>query len=94
MGFGFGGLVCAKLIDVFVPKSAEVVLRAEVRPYEVKDHLPRDTPDITVYKVKRAAFDEAQRTGATEGPAYEAGRALISGRPSEKLASRERAPRS
>ena len=32
MGFGFGGLVCAQLIDLFVPPAIEVVLPAEVAP--------------------------------------------------------------
>ncbi|MGZ0655982.1 OFA family MFS transporter [Coraliomargarita sp. W4R72] len=34
MGFGFGGLICAKLIDQFVPVQAEVTLPAGVSAYD------------------------------------------------------------
>lgn len=42
MGFGFGGLICAKLIDHFVPAQAEVVLHADVSNYEYVQMLEAD----------------------------------------------------
>ena len=34
MGFGFGGLICANLIDIFVPKRGEIVLPSDVSAYD------------------------------------------------------------
>lgn len=72
MGFGFGGLVCAQLIDVFVPKASELVLPADVSAYAARDTPPTGMPDLATFKEQRAAYDEAIRTQQTEGPGFAA----------------------
>ena len=71
MGFGFGGLVCATLIDVFVPKANEIVLPASMNAYDLQGQAPEGMPALDLYKEQRAAFDEAVRTDATEGEAFQ-----------------------
>jgi len=44
MGFGFGGLVCASLIDTFVPKQSEIVLPFKVSAYDYQQ-LKTSNPD-------------------------------------------------
>jgi OFA family oxalate/formate antiporter-like MFS transporter len=82
MGFGFGGLICAKLIDVFVPPRDEIVLPADVKTY---DHLQRkaedsDTadariqgvPSLKVYKEKTTLAAELFRKKQTKTEEYKA----------------------
>lgn len=83
MGFGFGGLICAKLIDQFVPVRAEVVLSNEVSGYDYSQALLAEgdraaallaaSPDLQTFKAQKNEVAELFRTGQTESAAYAAG---------------------
>ncbi|MDR9416430.1 MAG: OFA family MFS transporter [Gracilimonas sp.] len=80
MGFGFGGLVCAHLIDVFNPAKAELVLPKDISGYEYVDMqasypekidaLLTGTPDLAKFKANEAELMELQREGVKEGAAF------------------------
>jgi OFA family oxalate/formate antiporter-like MFS transporter len=80
MGFGFGGLVCAKLIDQFVPTQAEVVLREDVGSYEFSTLRAQDAPaaeallfgapDLEVFKANKDKAAELFRLEQTDTPEY------------------------
>jgi len=82
MGFGFGGLICAKLIDQFVPTQAEVVLHEDVSGYDYSKLLASDAnaaeallagaPDIDEFKANKAKAAEHFRTNQTESLEYAA----------------------
>jgi len=79
MGFGFGGLVCAHLIDVFNPPSAELVLPQEV---SVRDYVDRieiapeeaeamiaGVPGIDEFKEVENQLMDLQRNGEEDSKA-------------------------
>lgn len=80
MGFGFGGLICAQLIDQFVPAQAEVVLHQEITSYEYSqllqsnpeaaDALVADNPDLETFKAQSARAAELFRHDQTDGEEY------------------------
>lgn len=80
MGFGFGGLVCARLIDAFVPPQAEVVLSQEVTAYEYSQLLANDPaaaaallaggPSLEDFKSLSAEAAELFRQKQTDTAAY------------------------
>ncbi|MEQ9308927.1 MAG: OFA family MFS transporter [Balneolaceae bacterium] len=80
MGFGFGGLVCAHLIDVFNPPSAELVLPADIMAKEYVDltiidpdkamSILSEVPDIEEYKATEFKLMEMQRTGEVESNVF------------------------
>jgi OFA family oxalate/formate antiporter-like MFS transporter len=82
MGFGFGGLICAKLIDQFVPTQAEVVLRNDVSGYEYSQLLSEDAsaaqalvadaPELEKFKADKDRLAELFRKEATESAEYAA----------------------
>jgi OFA family oxalate/formate antiporter-like MFS transporter len=82
MGFGFGGLICAKLIDQFVPTQAEVVLHNDVSGYEYSQLLADDTiaaqalladaPDLDDFKAKKNRAAELFRQENTDTEEYAA----------------------
>ncbi len=80
MGFGFGGLVCAHLIDVFNPPSAELVLPQEV---SVRDYVDRieiapeeaeaiiaGVPGIEEFKEVENQLMDLQRNGEEDSEAF------------------------
>lgn len=80
MGFGFGGLVAAHLIDVFNPAKAEVVLPREVAAREyanLQSSNPQQAlamiagvPELKAFKEKEAELMEMERQGEEESAAY------------------------
>lgn len=80
MGFGFGGLVCAHLIDVFNPPSAELVLPADIKAKEYVDltiidpdkamSILAEVPDIEEYKETESQLMEMKRTGEVESDVF------------------------
>jgi OFA family oxalate/formate antiporter-like MFS transporter len=80
MGFGFGGLICAQLIDQFVPTEAEVVLHESIRSAEYTQLRKADpeaalallatSPDLETFQEQRARLAELFRTGATGTAEY------------------------
>lgn len=80
MGFGFGGLICAKLIDQFVPVRAEVVLSEDVSGYQYSQallaggdqaaDLTANSPALSVYKQKQSEAAELYREGQTDSEAF------------------------
>ncbi len=80
MGFGFGGLICAKLIDQFVPPQAEVVLHEEVKSYDYSMLLQSDpdaaaaivanSPSLETFKSQSAKAAELFRQDKTDGEEY------------------------
>ena len=87
MGFGFGGLVSAHLIDVFNPPSQELVLPVDVaaneyvnlrldEPEEAVVILNR-VPNINEYKEIESKMIELQRNGEEESIAFESLEASI-----------------
>lgn len=80
MGFGFGGLICAKLIDQFVPAEAEVVLHETVTTYEFTQlrkndpeaaaQIVADAPPLDDFKRQSAQAAELFRNEATDGAEY------------------------
>lgn len=63
MGFGFGGLICAQLIDVLVPATAEIVLEKDIDTYEFiqsgaaenNTSTPRPTLETFKHQIQRLA---------------------------------------
>ncbi len=80
MGFGFGGLICTKLIDVFVPMQAEVVLREEVTGYDytkallagpdAATALTTGAPELAAFKQQHSKAAELHHAGETNSEAY------------------------
>ncbi len=80
MGFGFGGLICAKLIDGFVPVRAEVVLAEGASGYDYSQALlagPEEaagltagSPGLGVFKRQQSEVAEMYREGLTGTQAY------------------------
>lgn len=80
MGFGFGGLICAKLIDQFVPTQAEVVLREDVSSYEFSTLRAQDAtaaeallagaPDLQTFKANKNKAAELFRLEQTDTAEY------------------------
>jgi OFA family oxalate/formate antiporter-like MFS transporter len=89
MGFGFGGLICAKLIDQFVPTQAEVVLADNVASYDYSQLLQNDptaaaaitamSPDLSTFKQQSNEVAELFRQDKTESPEYAALKAATEG---------------
>jgi OFA family oxalate/formate antiporter-like MFS transporter len=87
MGFGFGGLVCAHLIDVFNPAKAELVLPTEVAAYEyveLQANNPGDAelliagvPDLNEFKAMEEELIEMQRNDRKESASYKALEATV-----------------
>ncbi|MEO1023205.1 MAG: OFA family MFS transporter [Bacteroidota bacterium] len=81
MGFGFGGLVCAHLIDVFNPAQAELVLPKEVTAKEYTDlqatnpqeaaRIIAGVPGLAEYKTTENQLMDLQRRGEERTAAYE-----------------------
>ena len=82
MGFGFGGLICAKLIDQFVPTQAEVVLHQDVKSYDYSQLLQSDpdaaavltanAPDLETFKAQSKQAAELYRQDKTDSAEYAA----------------------
>ena len=80
MGFGFGGLICAKLIDVFVPMQEEIVLSSEVKTYDYQQMLESDpaaakllvagVPSVAELKEKSAKIAELHRAHDSESAEF------------------------
>ncbi len=80
MGFGFGGLICAKLIDQFVPVQSEVVLHKDVSGYDYSQALLIDegsaqtitagSPGLEQFKAQQTEAAELFRAGDTESANY------------------------
>jgi OFA family oxalate/formate antiporter-like MFS transporter len=89
MGFGFGGLICAKLIDQFVPAQAEVVLHEDIRSYDYSQLMQSDPdaaaamiaghPDVESFKVQSAQAAELFRHEQTDSEDYAALKAATEG---------------
>lgn len=81
MGFGFGGLLCAKLIDQFVPMQAEIVLPQNVEIYDYVQSLETDpataaewsagAPDLHTFKAHSARSAELFRMEQTDTAEYQ-----------------------
>lgn len=81
MGFGFGGLICAHLIDVFNPPKAELVLPVEVSAKEYgelqlsniaqADAIVADVPSLEEFKANKTQLMVMQRNGEEESPAFQ-----------------------
>ena len=82
MGFGFGGLICANLIDKFVPIQEEIVLAKEIQTYDylqLKASNPQaatamtvGTPSLESYKQQSNEAAELYRLNQTESAEYAA----------------------
>ncbi len=80
MGFGFGGLICAKLIDQFVPTQAEIILHQDVKTYDYLQTLAEDpaaaqlliagAPSLESFKAQSAKAAELYRAQQTESEEY------------------------
>ncbi len=80
MGFGFGGLICAKLIDQFVPMQQEIVLSKEIKTYDYLQLKTTDpaaaaalvegAPSLESYKAQSEKAAELFRQNKTETPEY------------------------
>lgn len=80
MGFGFGGLICAKLIDQFVPVQAEVVLSSDTSGYDYNQAMLNDTtkarrllagsPELNIFKAQQSEVADLYRSGQTESDRY------------------------
>lgn len=80
MGFGFGGLVCAHLIDVFNPPESEMVLPIEVSAKEYLDlqaasperaaALMAGVPDFYNFKANEAELKRMDELEMEESDAY------------------------
>ncbi len=81
MGFGFGGLVCAHLIDVFNPPKAELVLPVDISAKEYVDLQLTDpveaeamiagVPGLENFKSSEIQLMEMQRNGEEESSAFQ-----------------------
>ena len=82
MGFGFGGLVAAHLIDVFNPPQDEIVLPAEMAAKEYVDLLEinpseaervlLESPDLETFKNVENQLLAMQNAGKEDGANYQA----------------------
>lgn len=82
MGFGFGGLICANLIDKFVPIQEEIVLAKEIKTYdylqlkasdpEAAAQLVVGAPSLESYKAQSNQAAELYRTKQTDDATYAA----------------------
>lgn len=89
MGFGFGGLICAKLIDQFVPTQAEVVLHEDVHSYDYSQLLQSDpeaasamvaaNPDLETFKAQSTEVAELFRHDQTGSAEYASLKAATEG---------------
>ncbi|QQL45242.1 OFA family MFS transporter [Sulfuriroseicoccus oceanibius] len=89
MGFGFGGLVCAKLISTFVPAQDEIVLPADQKTYdylELQKTAPEEAakivstvPALETYKEQSKLADELHREHKTDTPEYAAAKEIKDG---------------
>lgn len=80
MGFGFGGLVSAHLIDVFNPAKDEVVLPREVAAKEYVDlqssnpqhalAMIADVPELEAFKADETELREMERRGEQSTDTY------------------------
>jgi MFS transporter, OFA family, oxalate/formate antiporter len=80
MGFGFGGLVCASLIDQFNPAQEELVLPRQMKTYEFlklrlsepikAQQIVSEAPQLVDYKAALTHLAEAYRRDETSGPEY------------------------
>ncbi|MBT8036739.1 MAG: OFA family MFS transporter [Verrucomicrobiae bacterium] len=80
MGFGFGGLICANLIDWFVPPRDEVVLPEAVKTYDYLQMKASDpgganemvagVPSLADYKEQTARSAELFREEQTDNDEY------------------------
>lgn len=80
MGFGFGGLICAQIIDLIVPPAAEVVLHESMTSYDYNQLRQNDpaaaaavlktAPDLETFKAQSARLAEHFRDDATETVEY------------------------
>lgn len=88
MGFGFGGLVCAHLIDVFNPAKAELVLPNEISAKEYVDLQTANSekaqiilstiPTLSELKTSKTSLTKMQEQGLEESEAYQNLEATIS----------------
>lgn len=86
MGFGFGGLICAKLIDQFVPTQAEVVLHNDISGYAYSQLLAEETeasstlldraPTLAVFNKKKKRAAELFQLGESNSQEYAALKAI------------------
>jgi OFA family oxalate/formate antiporter-like MFS transporter len=58
MGFGFGGLVCTRLIDVFVPPAREVVMPAASAPADWDVVVSPEWPTPDMFRANPAPYQE------------------------------------
>lgn len=82
MGFGFGGLICAKLIDQFVPTQAEVVLHDSISGFEYNQMLANGStieaavlekaPTLETFKANKAELAKLFTQKKTESLEYAA----------------------
>ncbi|NWK54019.1 OFA family MFS transporter [Verrucomicrobiaceae bacterium N1E253] len=82
MGFGFGGLICANLIDVFVPKQGEIVLPATEKAYDYLQLKEKDpvaaeqmiagAPSVKEFTAKTNKAAEMFRKQQTDSAEYKA----------------------
>lgn len=89
MGFGFGGLICAKLIDQFVPTQAEIVLHEEVKSYDYGQLLLSDPaaaatltagyPAVETFKAQSHQATELFRQKQTDSAEYASLKAATEG---------------
>jgi OFA family oxalate/formate antiporter-like MFS transporter len=89
MGFGFGGLICANLIDQFAPTKAEVVLHKDVSGYEYSQALAenpeaaqallRGSPELETFKENTAKVSDLFRHEQTSSEEYKSLKAATEG---------------
>lgn len=82
MGFGFGGLICAQLIDTFVPMQEELVLHKDIKTYDYLQERATDpaaaalstagAPTLESYKVQSTEAAALFRAKQTDTPEYAA----------------------
>lgn len=82
MGFGFGGLICANLIDAFVPKQGEIVLPSKEKAYDYLQLKEKDpaaaeamiaaAPSVKEFTEKTAKAAEMFRKQQTDNAEYKA----------------------
>jgi len=72
MGFGFGGLICAKLIDQFVPAQAEIVLPTELSTYEhlQSGNTTANYPSLESFQANAQQLQKMEHAGETETSIY------------------------
>lgn len=80
MGFGFGGLICANFIDLFVPQRGEIVLPVKTSAYDYQQLQKSDPataekivsvcPSVTEYTAQTTRAAEMFRNEQTESEEY------------------------